>query len=64
MYDTWKIQLMIAINFMSSKENDKEYAMHSKSYKIEIKINDKSDEVQKNVFSHFSVGIKLGLKYQ
>ena len=49
---------------MSSKENDKEYAIHSKSYKMEIKINDKSDEAQKNVFSHFSVGIKLGLKYQ
>ena len=45
MYDTWKIQLRIAINFMSSKENDEEYVMYSQSYKIEITINDKSDEV-------------------
>ena len=45
MYDTWKIQLRIAINFMSSKENDEEYVMYSQSYKIEITINGKSDEV-------------------
>ena len=29
--DTWKIQLTIAINFMSSKDNDEECVMHLKS---------------------------------
>ena len=32
--DTWKIQLTIAINFMSSKDNDEELVMHSKSDNI------------------------------
>ena len=36
--DTWKIQLTIAINFISSKDNDKERVMHSKSDNIEIMI--------------------------
>ena len=27
--DTWKIQLTIAINFISSKDAEKEYVMHS-----------------------------------
>ena len=37
--DTWKIQLMIAINFSYSKDDDEESAMHSKSDNIEIMIN-------------------------
>ena len=32
--DTWKIQLMIAINFMFSKDNDEESLMHSKNTPI------------------------------
>ena len=43
--DTWKIQLTIAITFMSSKDDDKERVMHSKRDNIEILINDKVDEV-------------------
>ena len=27
-FDTWKIQLTIAINFISSKDNDEEHVMH------------------------------------
>ena len=38
--DTWKIQLTIANNFISSIESDEESAMHSKSDNIEIIIND------------------------
>ena len=30
-YDTWKIQLTIVINFISSKYVDEERVMHSKS---------------------------------
>ena len=33
--DTWKIQLTIANNFMSSIDNDEERVMHSKSDKME-----------------------------
>ena len=38
---TWKIQLTITINVISSKDdNDEEQAMHSKSDNIEIMIGD------------------------
>ena len=43
--DTWKIQLTIVINFISSKDNDEEHAMHSESDSMEIMINDEVDEV-------------------
>ena len=32
--DTWKIQLTIAINFISSKDNDEEHVMNSKSDRV------------------------------
>ena len=48
--DTWKPQLAIANNFISSLDNDEECAIHSKSDKIEIKINDEADEVIKELF--------------
>ena len=47
--DTWRIQLTIANNFISSIDNDEERAMHSKSDKIEIMINDEPDEVIKEL---------------
>ena len=46
---TWKIQLMIAINFVSSKD-DEEHAMHPKSDNIEIMIIVKADEVIEKTF--------------
>ena len=49
--DTWKIQLTITINFVSSKDdNDKERLMHSESDNIEITINDEADEVIEEFF--------------
>ena len=42
--DFWKIQLMIAINFMPSKDNDIECVMHSKSKNAEFMIHQKVDE--------------------
>ena len=48
--DTWKIQLTIANNFISSIDNDEERVMHSKSDNIEIMINDEADEVIKELF--------------
>ena len=42
--DPRKNQLTIAINFISSKDNDKEHVMHSKSDNKEMMINDKADK--------------------
>ena len=39
------------MNFMSSKDNDEECVMHSKSDKKEIMINDKADKVSQFNFS-------------
>ena len=46
-----KTQLAIAINFISSKGNDEECVMHSKSYNTEFMIYDNADEVI--FFNHF-----------
>ena len=35
--DTWKIQLAIAVNFISSIDTEKECVMHSKSSNIKFK---------------------------
>ena len=48
--DAWKIQLTIATNFISSKDNDEEHVMHSKSDNVEIMINDQAGEVFENIF--------------
>ena len=34
--DTWKIQLKIAINFISSKDSEEERIMHSRSDDIQL----------------------------
>ena len=43
--NTWKIQLAIANNFISSIDNNEKRVMHSKSDKIEIMVIDETDEV-------------------
>ena len=45
--DRWKIQLTIAIHFISAKD---ERVMHSKNDNIEIMINNEADEVTKELF--------------
>ena len=47
--DTWKIQLSIGNNFISSTD-DEEQVMHSKSDNIEIMINDEGDKVIQELF--------------
>ena len=45
--DTWKIQLTITINFVSSKEdNNEEREMHLKSDNTEIMMNDEGDVIE------------------
>ena len=46
----YKIQLTIAINFISSIGNDEERVMHSKSDNKEITINNEVDQVIKMIF--------------
>ena len=48
--DTWKILLIIVINFISFKDTDKKHVMHSRSNNIEIMIDDKADEVIEELF--------------
>ena len=48
--DTWKIQLAIANNFISSTDNGEKRVMHSKSDNIEIVMNDKADEIIEELF--------------
>ena len=44
---TWKIQLTIANNIISSLDNDEECVMYSKNDNIKIMTNDEADEVIK-----------------
>ena len=46
----WNIQLTMKNNFISFKDNKKEHVMHSKSYRKEIMIKNKADEVAEELF--------------
>ena len=46
----WKIQLTIAVNFISSIDNHEEHVVHSKIENIEIMIDDELGEVTKKFF--------------
>ena len=48
--DAQKIQLPLAINFISSKDNYEEHAMHSKSVNTEIMFQDRANEVMESLF--------------
>ena len=58
-FDTWKVQLTMTSNFISSVDNDEEPVMHSNSEKKEIMIYDKADEVVETLNYRF-IYIKLG----
>ena len=61
-FDNWKI----AINFMSSKDNDKEHVMHSKTDKIEIMIDDKANaaiEVRsQSLLSRYQIQLEISME--
>ena len=48
--DTWKFELAMTNNFISSVDIDKEHVMYSKSDNVEIMINDEADEIIKTLF--------------
>ena len=47
---TWKIQLTIAINFMSSKDHDERVVIDSRSDNREFMITDKEDNIIEKLF--------------
>ena len=56
--DTWKIHLIIAINFISSKDTEEERVMHSTSVNIKLTPYNNENEVVNELFD------LLRLKYQ
>ena len=58
------MQLTIAIRFLSSKLNEEDRLMHSKSNNVKIMINDKEDDVIEKHLQSFFLNIILGLKHQ
>ena len=56
--DTWKIHLIIAINFISSKDTEEERGMHSTSVNIKFTPYNNENEVVNELFD------LLRLKYQ
>ena len=50
---TWIVQLTIAVNFISSRDNDEEQVMHLESDNIEVMTHDNVNEVMKEIFESF-----------
>ena len=61
-FDTWKIQLIIAINFNSHNDTDEEHAMHTMSDNIEIMFKDKADEIIEDAFQSSVSRYQIGLE--
>ena len=49
----WKIQLTVAINFISSKDSDETRTMYTKSNNVKIIVGSETDEIMKDLFESF-----------
>ena len=49
----WKIQLTMAINFISSKDSDEIRTMNTKSNNVEIMMGSETNEVIEDLFKYF-----------
>ena len=58
----WKIQLTMAINFISSKDSDDTRTMHTKSNNVEIMMGSETDEVIEDFFESFLQKYQEGLE--
>ena len=58
----WKIQLTMAINFISSKDSDETRTMHTKSNNLEIMIGSETNEIMKKFFESFLQEYQEGLE--
>ena len=65
-FDTWKIQLTIAINFISSKDAERERVMHSNSGNINFKPYsdpiDVIDELFEPLRSKYQVNLETSMR--
>ena len=50
----WKIQLTMAINFISSKDSDETRTVHTKNNKVEIMMSSETNEIIEELFESFS----------
>ena len=58
----WKIQLTMAITFISSKDSDETRTMHTKSNNIEIMMGSETDEIIEDLFESFFQKYQQGLE--
>ena len=59
---TWKVESTTAVNFISSKNNDEEQVMHSKSDNTEVMTYDNGNEVIEEIFESLLPGCQVGLE--
>ena len=58
----WKIQLTMAINFMSFKDSKETLTIHTKSNNIEIMVGSETDEIIKELFEPLLQRYQKGLE--
>ena len=58
----WKILLIMAINFISSKGSDETCTMHAKSNNVEIMMGSETDEITEELFKSFLQRYQEGLE--
>ena len=61
-YDTWKIQLTIAINFISSKDIDEDRVMRSNRDNTEFVSYDNANQVVSELFESLPSRYQIGLE--
>ena len=62
--ETCKIQLIIAIDFSFSKDNNEQRVVNSKSYNIEIRVNDKANKAEEpfqSLLSTHKIALELSM---
>ena len=63
---TWNIELTVVINFIFSKDTDKEQVMHSNTNHVDIITYDNANKVIENVFeslpSRYLVGLETSMR--
>ena len=58
----WKIQLTMAINFISSKDSDETRTMHTRSNNVEIMVGSETNEIIKDLFESVLQKYQEGLE--
>ena len=61
-FSEWKIQLKMAISFISSKDSDETRTMHIKSNNVEIIIGSETDKIINDLFKSFLQKYQEGLE--